>query len=82
MKPVLSNHNPQIAIVGMSCQYPDAKNPEELWKNVLAKRQAFRRLPQERLALDDYFSNFAHPFLYMFDVTNRKENHTFPTYFL
>lgn len=53
---MFSDSNPQIAIVGMSCQYPDAKNPQQLWENVLAKRQAFRRLPQERLSLDDYFS--------------------------
>ena len=56
MNTMLPNYNSQIAIVGMSCQYPDAKNPQELWDNVLAKRQAFRRLPQERLSLDDYFS--------------------------
>ncbi|MGB5768445.1 MAG: beta-ketoacyl synthase N-terminal-like domain-containing protein, partial [Crocosphaera sp.] len=49
--------HPQIAIVGMSCQYPDAKNPQELWENVLSKRRAFRRLPDERLSLDDYFSS-------------------------
>ncbi|GBF80275.1 type I polyketide synthase [Aphanothece sacrum] len=49
--------HPQIAIVGMSCQYPDAKNPQELWENVLAKRRAFRRFPDERLCLDDYFSS-------------------------
>ncbi|HAC64426.1 MAG TPA: beta keto-acyl synthase, partial [Cyanothece sp. UBA12306] len=48
--------NPQIAIVGMSCQYPDAKNPQELWANVLAKRRAFRKFPEERLSLNDYFS--------------------------
>ncbi len=57
MNTMLSNHNPQIAIVGMSCQYPDAKNPQQLWENVLAKRQAFRRFPEKRLALDDYFSS-------------------------
>lgn len=49
MNSQFSNFNPQIAIVGMSCQYPDAKNPQELWENVLAKRCAFRRLPEERL---------------------------------
>ncbi len=45
-----------IAIVGLACCYPDAKNPTELWENVLAQRRAFRRLPQERLNLADYFS--------------------------
>ncbi|MGK7942034.1 MAG: SDR family NAD(P)-dependent oxidoreductase [Crocosphaera sp.] len=56
MNNTLSKNYPKIAIVGMSCQYSDAKNPQELWENVLAKRQAFRRLPEERLSLDDYFS--------------------------
>ncbi len=49
----------EIAIVGMACCYPDANNPRELWENVLAQRRAFRRLPPERLRLEDYFSNDA-----------------------
>ncbi len=43
-----------IAIVGMACRYPDARNPGELWENVLARRRAFRRVPPERLRLEDY----------------------------
>jgi enediyne polyketide synthase len=46
-----------IAIVGMACCYPGARSPLELWENVLAQRRAFRRLPPERLRLQDYFSN-------------------------
>jgi enediyne polyketide synthase len=45
-----------IAIVGMACRYADARNPQELWENVLARRRAFRRMPAERLLLRDYFS--------------------------
>ena len=45
-----------IAIVGMACQYPDARSPRELWENVLAQRRAFRQMPPERLNLDDYYS--------------------------
>ena len=45
-----------IAIVGAACRYPDAVSPQELWQNVLAKRQAFRRMPSERLPLEDYWS--------------------------
>jgi enediyne polyketide synthase len=45
---------PAIAIVGMACRYPDAASPAELWDNVLAQRRAFRRLPSERLRLEDY----------------------------
>src|SRR4051812_41721016 len=43
-----------IAIVGMACRYPDARSPGELWENVLARRRAFRRVPPERLRLEDY----------------------------
>ena len=45
-----------ISIVGMACRYPDADSPDELWRNVLAQRRAFRRLPAERLRMEDYFS--------------------------
>jgi enediyne polyketide synthase len=48
--------NQAIAIVGMACRYPDACTPAELWKNVLAQRRAFRRIPAERLNLEDYWS--------------------------
>ena len=43
-----------IAIIGMACCYPDARSPDELWRNVLAQRRAFRRMPAERLRFEDY----------------------------
>ncbi|MEE8576297.1 MAG: beta-ketoacyl synthase N-terminal-like domain-containing protein, partial [candidate division Zixibacteria bacterium] len=46
-----------IAIVGMACRYGDASSPSELWETVLAQRQAFRAIPQERLRKLDYFSS-------------------------
>src|SRR5437870_10389078 len=46
-----------IAIVGLACVYPDARTPGELWENALAQRRAFRRLPPERLRLEDFFSD-------------------------
>src|SRR5688572_7347748 len=46
-----------IAIVGMACIYPDARSPLELWENALAQRRAFRRLPAERMRMEDYFSS-------------------------
>ncbi len=45
-----------IAIVGMACEYPEARSPAELWENVLAQRRAFRRLPPERLRVEDYYA--------------------------
>ncbi len=49
-----------IAIVGMACRYPDARSPDELWENALAQRRAFRRIPAERLNLNDYLSSDRH----------------------
>lgn len=48
--------NVPIAIVGLACRYPDADSPSELWHNVLARRQAFRRLPAGRARAEDYIS--------------------------
>ena len=31
-------------------------HPGELWENVLARRRAFRRIPPERLRLEDYLT--------------------------
>ncbi|MFB8765266.1 type I polyketide synthase [Nocardiopsis alba] len=46
----------RIAVVGIGLTYPDADSPNELWENVLAGRRAFRRLPDERMNLEDYWS--------------------------
>lgn len=45
----------RIAVIGMACRYPDAASPTELWENALAGRRAFRRLPDERMRLEDYW---------------------------
>jgi enediyne polyketide synthase len=45
-----------VAIVGMACRYPDASSPGELWTNGLTGRRAFRRIPPERLRVEDYFA--------------------------
>jgi enediyne polyketide synthase len=49
----------RIAVVGMACEYPDARSPQQLWENALAQRQAFRPMPRERLRIDDYPANDA-----------------------
>ncbi len=45
-----------IAVVGMSCWYPGAQSLIEFWENILAKRQQFRRMPDERLPHAEYYS--------------------------
>ncbi|HEV7990864.1 MAG TPA: SDR family NAD(P)-dependent oxidoreductase [Gemmatimonadaceae bacterium] len=46
-----------IAVVGAACRFPDANSPRALWETALAGRRAFRRVPPERLRLDDYASS-------------------------
>jgi acyl transferase domain-containing protein/NAD(P)-dependent dehydrogenase (short-subunit alcohol dehydrogenase family)/acyl-CoA thioesterase FadM len=45
-----------IAVIGMACWYPGAKSLLQLWENVLARRQEFRRIPDSRLPMSDYYS--------------------------
>jgi enediyne polyketide synthase len=44
-----------IAVIGMSCYYPGAKDLKSFWQNILAKRQQFRDLPDVRLPLSSYW---------------------------
>jgi enediyne polyketide synthase len=44
-----------IAIVGMGCWLPGAADPRHLWENVLARRREFRRMPDNRTPLADYY---------------------------
>lgn len=44
-----------IAVIGMACWYPGAPNPRQLWENILARRRQFRRTPDERLPISDYY---------------------------
>src|SRR5438132_9145539 len=45
---------PSVAVVGMACWYPGARDLRQFWENVLARRQQFRRFPDLRLPLTDY----------------------------
>ncbi len=48
------NHN-HIAVVGIGCHYPGAKDLKQLWENILSRRRQFRELPAERLPLTEYY---------------------------
>jgi enediyne polyketide synthase len=43
-----------IAVIGMACRYPGARNLRDLWENILARRQQFRQLPDVRLPAGSY----------------------------
>ncbi|MEE4112356.1 MAG: type I polyketide synthase, partial [Desulfobacteraceae bacterium] len=47
--------SPAIAVIGMACRYPDAATPRQLWENILTRRRQFRRIPDCRLPLADYY---------------------------
>ena len=44
-----------IAVIGLACRYPEASTPRQLWENILARRRQFRRFPDCRLPLADYY---------------------------
>ena len=46
-----------IAVIGIGCRYPGARNPAELWENILGRRRQFRRMPDVRLPISEYQSN-------------------------
>lgn len=37
-----ASHPNEIAVVGMGCWYPGANNLQQLWENIVARRQQFR----------------------------------------
>ncbi|VVE78836.1 type I polyketide synthase [Pandoraea sputorum] len=51
----LSSSGDRIAVIGISCRYPGANGPNELWENVLAKRQQFRSIPACRVRREDFY---------------------------
>ncbi|HEY7461213.1 MAG TPA: beta-ketoacyl synthase N-terminal-like domain-containing protein, partial [Gemmatimonadota bacterium] len=50
-----------VAVIGVGCFYPGARDPRQLWENVLARRREFRRIPPQRLSADYYDPDPAAP---------------------
>jgi enediyne polyketide synthase len=50
-----SDASPPIAVVGLGCWYPGARNPLQLWEGVLARRREFRAFPDRRLPRAEYY---------------------------
>jgi len=51
----IKTSTPAIAVIGMGCWYPGARDLQQLWENILARRQQFRRAPKQRLPLSEYY---------------------------
>ncbi|MEX2553350.1 MAG: polyketide synthase, partial [Actinomycetota bacterium] len=47
-------HEP-VAIVGMSCRFPGADNPEAFWKLLEDRVDAVREVPPDRWKIDEYY---------------------------
>jgi hypothetical protein len=47
--------NDAIAVIGMACYYPGAPNLKSFWENILARRREFRRIPDQRLPISEYY---------------------------
>lgn len=64
-----SNEKPlDIAIVGMECIFPDAKNLEEYWRNIILGKDSVTEVPDERWNKDLYY----HPDSNESDVSHSK----------
>jgi acyl transferase domain-containing protein/NAD(P)H-dependent flavin oxidoreductase YrpB (nitropropane dioxygenase family)/NAD(P)-dependent dehydrogenase (short-subunit alcohol dehydrogenase family) len=44
-----------IAVIGMSCIFPEASNLKEYWQNIVNRVNAIREISDERLKVADYF---------------------------
>ncbi len=44
-----------VAVIGLACYYPGAPNLQRLWENIVTRRRQFRRMPDVRLPLKDYY---------------------------
>lgn len=43
------------AIIGMACRVPGARNPQQLWKNIIEQKDVQRKIPKERFNVDAFF---------------------------
>lgn len=54
---VRSEHPEDIAIVGLSCNFPDAPSPSVYWDNLLKGKVSFKEVPQSRWDWKEYYSD-------------------------
>jgi 3-oxoacyl-(acyl-carrier-protein) synthase/acyl carrier protein len=56
---VKEGQNNDIAIVGLSCNFPDAPNATTFWNNLLSKHNSIKEIPPSRWKWQDYYSDSA-----------------------
>jgi 3-oxoacyl-(acyl-carrier-protein) synthase len=52
-----NNANRDIAVIGISCKFPDADNAEEFWHNLAQGKDSVIEVPKDRWNIDDYFDS-------------------------
>ncbi|KAA1242927.1 non-ribosomal peptide synthetase/type I polyketide synthase [Aquimarina sp. RZ0] len=53
---IRTHKNEPVAIISMACQFPQAKNVQAFWENLIAGKDAITEVPEERWSLDTYYS--------------------------
>ena len=46
----------EIAVISMTCRFPDANSTKEFFQNLLSKKDSIREIPQNRWDIDNYYS--------------------------
>ena len=42
-------------VIGMACRLPGAKNPSQLWKNIVEQKDLQTKMPKERYNVDAFY---------------------------
>jgi 3-oxoacyl-(acyl-carrier-protein) synthase/thioesterase domain-containing protein/acyl carrier protein len=50
-----------VAIVGISCRFPDAASPEAFWKNLVERKSSIREIPKSRWDWESHYAQSAAP---------------------
>ena len=45
-----------VAIIGMSCIFPDSENIDHFWQNILSKHISFKEVPEDRWDPNDFYN--------------------------
>ncbi|MEM8946298.1 MAG: SDR family NAD(P)-dependent oxidoreductase [Planctomycetota bacterium] len=53
---VVATSREDVAIVGMSCRFPGARNIDEFWHNLMHRVDSVREIPDDRWDIDRFFS--------------------------
>ncbi|MES2824540.1 MAG: type I polyketide synthase [Pseudomonadota bacterium] len=53
--------NGDIAIVGLSCKFPDAANAQVFWDNLMSQKNSIREIPKSRWDWEEYYAESASP---------------------